>query len=285
MEKKKYAAYGMLLAGTALLATGVQNFLEPEGLVAGGFSGLGMILDDFSRRLGGPAVPLWLVNTLLNVPLFLLAWYTQGRQFLGKTILTSFLFSVMLYIASYFPMYHGDLLTAAAYGGIFMGAGLGLVMRGGATTGGVDLAAALLHEGFLKHISVARLVFFLDGSIILLGMAAFGPTHTLYAILAVGIMERVMARVAEGDRSVRAAVIVTEAGASVAEGLAALGDRGVMSLLDMENCPKKGQTVLYCVFSQKDLSLVKSLIMNIDRKAYFLLSDMRDVLGDKAFHK
>ena len=56
MEKKKYAAYGMLLAGTALLAVGVQNFLEPMELVAGGISGLGMILDDVSRRLGGPAV-------------------------------------------------------------------------------------------------------------------------------------------------------------------------------------------------------------------------------------
>ena len=73
------------------------------------------------------------MNTALNVPLFLLAWYAQGRQFLGKTILTSLLFSVMLYIASKFPMYHGDLLTAAAYGGVLMGAGLGLVLRGGAT--------------------------------------------------------------------------------------------------------------------------------------------------------
>lgn len=182
MEKKKYAAYGMLLAGTALLAVGVQNFLEPMELVAGGISGLGMILDDVSRRLGGPAVPLWLVNTALNVPLFLLAWYAQGRQFLGKTILTSLLFSVMLYIAARFPMYHGDLLTAAAYGGVLMGAGLGLVLRGGATTGGVDLAAALLHDGFFHHVSVARLVLFLDGSIILLGLVTFGPTHTLYAI-------------------------------------------------------------------------------------------------------
>ena len=248
MEKKKYAAYGMLLAGTALLAVGVQNFLEPMELVAGGISGLGMILDDVSRRLGGPAVPLWLVNTALNVPLFLLAWYAQGRQFLGKTILTSLLFSVMLYIAARFPMYHGDLLTAAAYGGVLM-------------------------------------VLFLDGSIILLGLVTFGPTHTLYAILAVGIMEKVMDRVAEGGSAVRAAVIVTEEGKAMAEGLSALRGRGVMSLLDMENCPEKGQNVLYCVFSQKDLSLVKSLIMNIDRKAYFLLSDMRDVLGDTEFHK
>lgn len=285
MEKKKYAAYGMLLAGTALLAAGVQNFLEPMGLVAGGFSGLGMILDDLSRRLGGPGVPLWLVNTALNVPLFLLAWYAQGRQFLGKTILTSFLFSVMLYIASDFPMYQGDLLTSAAYGGMLMGAGLGLVMRGGATTGGVDLTAALLHEGFLKHISVARLVLFLDGSIILLGLATFGPTHTLYALLAVGIMEKVMARVAEGSSTVRAAVIVTGEGKAMAQGLAAFKGRGIMSLLDMEDCPEKGQNVLYCVFSQKDLSLVKSLIMNIDSQAYFLLSDMRDVFGDQAFHK
>lgn len=284
MEKKKLAAYGMLLAGTALLAVGVQNFLEPEGLVAGGISGLGMIVDDVSRRLGGPAVPLWLVNIALNLPLFLLAWRIQGGQFLGKTILTSLLFSGMLYIASHFPMYHGDLLTAAAYGGVLMGAGLGLVLRGGATTGGVDLAASLLHEGPAKHVPVARLVFFLDGSIILLGTVTFGPTHTLYAVLSVGIMEKVMDRVAEGGSSIRAAVIVTTRGKDMMEALES-SKRKVMSLLDMENCPMKGQNVLYCVFLQKDLPFVKSLIMNIDSKAFFLLSDMRGVFGDKEFHK
>lgn len=282
MLQKSLVQYGLLLSGTALLAVGVQIFLEPAGLVAGGISGLGMILDDVSQKFGGPMIPLWLVNTVCNVPLFVWAWRIQGRQFVGRTILTSLLFSVMLYFASLFPYYHGDFFTAAAYGGILSGAGLGLVLRGGATTGGVDLAAAVLHHSALRHISLPTLVFLLDAAIILLGMVTFGATHTLYAVLSVGIMEKVMHITAEGIHGQRAAIIFSEHGIQVKD---ALVKQNIFALIAQRQMfvQKEQQWVVFCVFSQKELPLVKSILINIDRNAFFLVADIREVLGEQSF--
>lgn len=281
MLQKSLAQYGLLLAGTALLAIGVQNFLEPAGLVAGGISGLGMILDDLSQRFGGPYIPLWLVNIVCNVPLFVWAWRIHGRQFVGKTILTSLLFSLMLYLASLFPYYHGDFFSAAAYGGVLTGAGLGLVLRGGATTGGVDLAAAILHHGALRHISVPTLVFLLDAAIILLGFVTFGATHTLYAVLSVGIMEKAMHIAAEGVNGKRAAIIFSQHAVQVKDALAKANIFALIAQRQMF-ARNEQQLIVFCVFSQKDLPFVKSILINIDRNAFLLVADIREVLGEQS---
>lgn len=280
MIQKNLVQYSLLLAGTALLAVGVQNFLEPSGLVAGGISGLGMILDDLSQSFAGPHIPLWLVNIACNVPLFVWAWRIHGRQFVGKTILTSLLFSLMLYLASLFPYYHGDFFTAAAYGGVFTGAGLGLVLRGGATTGGVDLAAAILHHSGLRHISVPTLVFLLDAAIILLGLVTFGATHTLYAVLSVGIMEKAMHITAEGVHRQRAAIIFTTHAVQVKD---ALTKQHIFALIAQRQMfvQNEQQEIVFCVFSQKELPLVKSILINIDRNVFFLLADIREVFGEQ----
>lgn len=281
MRMKKYAAYAMAGTGTALLALGVQNFLEPSGLVAGGISGLGMIADDWSRRLDGPGIPLWLVNLALNLPLFLLAWYQKGIGFVKKTIGTSLSFSLMLYVVSHLPMYAGDMFTAAAYGGMLAGAGLGLVLRCGATTGGVDLAAALLHDRKLNHIAIPRLVFALDTTIILLGMLTFGVTHTLYAILAVFLMEKVMHRIAEGSGDLRAAVIRSEQADAIRAEILDKIDSSNVSFFQKETWDTKKQEWIFCIFSQKELPAVKQIVINIDSHAFFLCAQIQEVMEEK----
>lgn len=279
MEQKKYVAYGWICIGTALLAVGVQNFLEPAGLVAGGISGLGMILDDLSQRLGGPAVPLWLVNTICNVPLFLWAFVAKGWQFVGKTLFATVLFSVMLYFAALFPRYTGDLLTASAYGGLLSGAGLAMVLHGGATTGGVDLAASLLHGTLLQHIAVPILIFLLDATIIVLGLLTFGATNTLYALLSVGIMEKVLHLAAEGVNQKCAAWIYSKNSAGLSD---KLRDAEISVLQNKQNkqCLIGEGQFVFCVFSQKEVSKVKQIIANIDNNACFLLLDVREVMGE-----
>ncbi len=279
MEQSTGRAYIWILSGTALLAVGVQNFLEPAGLVAGGISGLGMILDDISRRLGMGGVPLWLVNTMCNVPLFLLAFRVQGRQFVGRTFVATVLFSVTLYIAAWFPRYTGDLLTASAYGGLLSGAGLAMVLRGGATTGGVDLAASLLHGTVFAHIAVPTLIFVLDASIIMLGFLTFGATNTLYALLAVGIMEKVLHLAAEGVNQKCAAWIYAKNSTGLSDKLIA-AQVCVLQKIQIGMYTAEDGQLLFCVFSQKELSKVKQILANMDSDMGFLLMDVREVMGE-----
>ena len=280
MIKEKRGISWHLPAGAALLALGIQNFMEPAQLVAGGISGLGIILDDMVKRAGGPGVPLWLVNVVCNLPLFAAAWRIQGRQFVGKTILTSLLFSLMLFLASFLPMYHGDLLLASVYGGAIGGIGLGLVLRGGATTGGVDLAASLLHIKW-QHRSVSSMVFFMDAAIILLGTVSFGVEHTLYAVLAVYVMERLICWVVEGAGAAKAGLIVSHKSREIGCALQANTNGRKMAFYGGRKVEGTGEEILFCVFSQKEIGTVKSIIMNIDEEALFLVSDIREVLGDE----
>ena len=177
-----------LIAGTALMAVGAEGFFEHADLVAGGITGIGIMLDEWTSMRFGVHIPLWFVNFAGNLPLFLIAWKWKGREFVSRSMLTAALFSLMLYVEELFPLYSRDPLLAAVFGGTALGVGLGLVLSVNSTTGGVELAAMLLHQK-IQSVSVPRFIFILDAAIILAGMAFFGVELGLYAILAVFITD------------------------------------------------------------------------------------------------
>lgn len=279
MEKIYKRDWLCLLIGTALMAVATEGFFDHAHLVVGGITGIGIMLDDWTKREFALHIPLWLTNFALNLPLFCYAWFRKGRRFMGKTILTAAMFSLMLFLEELWPITTSDPLLAAVFGGTAMGVGLGFVLAAGATTGGVDLAATLLHMHF-RHFSVSRLIFALDAAIILAGMAMFGMESSLYAILAVFVTEKWLVWATEGVNNARAAWIISDKNDAIAEALLSELGRGVTAF------PAKGKytglerDVLFCVFSQKEIHFVKSIIVNIDRNAFFLLTDIREVLGE-----
>lgn len=277
MENTKKREWFCLLIGTALLAVGVEGFFAHAELVAGGVTGIGIVLNDFATRRLGVELPLWFVNLALNLPLFLIAGKARGGCFVGRTVLTSVLFSLMLYMQGIFPIYSSDPLLAAVFGGAAAGTGLGLVLSAGATTGGVDLAATLLHLKW-ERIKVSHFIFALDASIILAGMAVFGVERSLYAILAIFVTEKCIVWVTEGAEPTRGAWIFSDKKEELrAALLAELGNEAaVFSSRSMQG-EQKG---LFCIFSQKEMHIVKRIIINIDRNAFLFVSDVRQVLGE-----
>lgn len=279
MDKLYKRDWLCLLIGTALMAIATEGFFDHAHLVVGGITGIGIMLDDWTKREFALHIPLWLTNLALNLPLFVYAWHRKGRRFMGKTILTAVMFSVMLFLEELWPITTGDPLLAAVFGGTAMGIGLGFVLAAGATTGGVDLAATLLHMHF-RHFSVSRLIFALDAAIILAGMAMFGMESSLYAILAVFVTEKWIVWATEGTGFARAAWIISDKNDAIAEALLSELGRGVTSFPAKGKYTGQERDVLFCVFSQKEIHFVKSIIVNIDRNAFFLLTDIREVLGE-----
>ena len=275
LKKKEWF---FLLAGTALMAVGAEGFFEHADLVAGGITGIGIMLDAWTTAWFDVHVPLWFVNLVGNLPLFLIAWKMKGKDFVSRSVLTAVLFSVMLYVEEYFPLYSRDPLLAAVFGGTALGIGLGMVLSVDSTTGGVELAATLLHQKF-RSVSVPRLIFLLDAVIILAGMAFFGVELGLYAILAVFITDQFIGWVVEGPSYARAAWVISEKNEAIAEALLSELGRGVTAFSATGKYTGKEREVLFCVFSKKEVHSVKSIIMNIDKKAFFLMADIREVLG------
>lgn len=267
-----------LIAGTALMAIGAEGFFEHAHLVAGGITGIGIMLGEWSMAKYGIAIPLWLVNLAGNLPLFLVAWRMKGRDFVWRSALTAGLFSLMLFLEGFFPLYSKDPLLAAVFGGTALGIGLGLVLSADSTTGGVELAATLLHMKF-RMISVPKLIFLLDAAVILAGIAFFGVEMGLYAILAVFITDQFIGWVVEGMNFAKAAWIFSEKNEEIAAALLQELGRGVTAFPAKGKFTDAEREVLFCVFSQKEVHVVKSIIMNIDRNAFFLLTDIREVLG------
>ena len=267
-----------LLAGTALMAIGAEGFFEHADLVAGGITGIGIMLDAWTSVRFGVHIPLWFVNFAGNLPLFLIAWKRKGKDFVSRSMLAAGLFSLMLYVEELFPLYSRDPLLAAVFGGTALGIGLGLVLSVDSTTGGVELAATLLHLKF-RSVSVPRFIFILDAAIILTGMAFFGVEMGLYAILAVFITDQFLGWVVEGPSYARAAWIISEKSEEISGALMTELGRGVTAFSAAGKYTGQEREVLFCVFSQKEVHSVKSIIMNIDKNAFFLVTDIREVLG------
>ena len=267
-----------LLAGTALMAVGAEGFFEHADLVAGGITGIGIMLDAWTSVRFGVHIPLWFVNFAGNLPLFLIAWKRKGKDFVSRSMLAAALFSLMLYVEELFPLYSSDPLLAAVFGGTALGVGLGLVLSVDSTTGGVELAATLLHLKF-RSVSVPRFIFILDAVIILAGMVFFGVEMGLYAILAVFITDQFLGWVVEGPSYARAAWIISEKSEEISGALMTELGRGVTAFSAAGKYTGQEREVLFCVFSQKEVHSVKSIIMNIDKNAFFLVTDIREVLG------
>lgn len=267
-----------LLAGTALMAVGAEGFFEHADLVAGGITGIGIMLDEWTSVRFGVHIPLWFVNFAGNLPLFLIAWKLKGKDFVSRSMLAAGLFSLMLYVEELFPLYSSDPLLAAVFGGTALGVGLGLVLSVDSTTGGVELAATLLHLKF-RSVSVPRFIFILDAVVILAGMVFFGVEMGLYAILAVFITDQFIGWVVEGPSYARAAWIISEKNEEIADALLTELGRGVTAFPATGKYTGQGREVLFCVFSQKEVHSVKNIIMNIDKSAFFLVTDIREVLG------
>ena len=267
-----------LIAGTGLMAVGAEGFFEHADLVAGGITGIGIMLDEWTSVRFGVHIPLWFVNFAGNLPLFLIARKWKGRDFVSRSMLTAALFSLMLYVEELFPLYSKDPLLAAVFGGTALGIGLGLVLSVDSTTGGVELAATLLHQK-IRSVSVPRFIFILDAAIILAGMAFFGVEMGLYAILAVFITDQFIGWVLEGPSYARGAWVISEKNEEIADALLTELGRGVTAFPAVGKYTGQGREVLFCVFSQKEVHSVKSIIMNIDKNAFFLVMDIREVLG------
>lgn len=278
-KQERLLPYLYIILGTAVLALSIQCFFEPIGLVTGGFTGLAIVIKSLTNGVIKDGVPIWLSNILLNTPVFIIAYIIKGRKFVGRTVFGAIMLSVWLYIIPTMDMSQGDFLLAAIFGAVFSGAGIGLVLRGHATTGGTDMVAALIQMKF-KHYSIAQIMQILDGIVVLAGLYVFGIRPGMYAIVAIFVATKVTDIVLEGFRYSKAAYIITNKHEEIAKRIMEDIDRGVTGIHAMGMYTGDEKCVLYCVVSMREIIEVEELVREIDSNAFVIVSDVREVLGE-----
>ena len=189
-KRAAYLDYLMIIVGTALMAVAINSVFDMSGMVTGGFSGIAILVKEWTQGVIPGGIPLWITNMSLNIPLFLIGMKIGGFQFVKKALVGEVCLSFWLAVLPAFDLAGNDLLLAAVYGGVIQGIGIGLVFLGRGTTGGTDMMAALLQRK-LRHYSIAQIMQFIDGAIVLVGMYVFGVQKALYAIIAVFLVTKV----------------------------------------------------------------------------------------------
>ena len=278
-KHERLFAYLYIILGTAVLAVSIQCFFEPIGLVTGGFTGLAIVIKSVTKGIIDDGIPIWLSNIFLNAPVFILAFILKGRKFVGRTIFGAGMLSVWLYIIPTMDMSQGDFLLAAIFGAVFSGAGIGLVLRGHATTGGTDMVAALIQLK-IKHYSIAQIMQILDGIVVITGLFVFGIRPAMYAMVAIFVATKVTDIVLEGFRYSKAAYIITDKHEEIAQRIMVDIDRGVTGIHAMGMYTGEEKCVLYCVVSMREIIAVEELVSEIDPNAFVIVSDVREALGE-----
>jgi uncharacterized membrane-anchored protein YitT (DUF2179 family) len=265
----------LILIGAIIQALGMDLFLIPGKLAAGGVSGIAQIVNRYTGW------PIGVMIILFNIPLFILGWrFLGGRRFLLRTFLAVGIYAVLIdFLALYLPRdLTGDSVLNALFGGVLMGGGMGLVFRAEGTTGGTDILARLL--GKWRGIPLSESFLLTDTAVVLISGIAFSWTLALYAVVALYTSGMAAEIASEGTGIVRAATIITEkpqeVGAKIMNELA----RGVTMWQGKGLYSGKERQILFCAISRSEVNPLKEIIHEVDPSAFVVIGQAHEALGE-----
>lgn len=269
----------MIILGTTLLAISINLFFDPLELVTGGVTGIAIVIKSVTTEWVDGGIPIYLSNLVINIPLFIVAILLKGKNFGAKSLFSTVYLSFALYYTSFLGGVTKDILLGSVFGGVIAGIGLGLVFAANATTGGTDLLASIIQH-FVKHISVAKIMFLLDALIVVIGLYIFGAEKTMYAIISIYLSAQVIDAILEGIHFSKAAFIISTKNEQISAEIMKQLDRGVTGLEGKGKYTKESKEVLLCVVSKRQIVLLKEIVRDIDKAAFVIVADVREVVGE-----
>jgi uncharacterized membrane-anchored protein YitT (DUF2179 family) len=264
--------YALLILGSFVMAASFNMFLNPNQIASGGVSGISTIVQHLTGV--NPAITQW----ALNIPLFLLGLWLLGGQFGKKAAVGSVIFPLCVLVTSHLSTPTHNPLLASIYGGIGLGLGLGIVFRGRGSTGGLGLAAQILHK--YTGISLGAAIAVFDGMVILAAGIVFTPENALYALIGLFVTSKTIDVVQLGFNYAKVAFIISDHIEPIRQAILYELDRGLTELSGAGGYTGTARTVLMVVVSQNEVSRLKALVRSVDPGAFVILSDTNEVLGE-----
>ena len=269
----------LILLGSTITTAATKYFFDPAGLVNGGVSGLAIIIKYLTGRYAALQIPLWVSNLLVNIPIFLFAWKTEGFRSIMRTGLSWLIITAELAVFPEYDLVSGNLLLVSIYGGICFGAGTGLLLLARATSGGTDMLGNSLHRYFRQY-SVGRLIQILDGIVVILGAVVFSVEHTLYALISVFIMGKITDWILAHGRTAKCAMIISDCSDKIVRDILDNLERGVTSVSGTGMYSGNEKKILICICSNKDIVEIKDIVQHYDPRAFFIINDVTEAMGE-----
>jgi len=271
-NKELYLNFIFLVAGAAITAFAIDCFLLPNSIFDGGVSGVSMILaQTFPLKLG-------ILVAVINIPFLLYALRKMGRLFLIKAVVAMLMFSVMLGVFEGRETITNDMLLATVFGGVFLGLGVGLVLRCGGCLDGTEIVGIVLNRK--TSISVGQIVLTINIAIYTVAGIRFGISKAMYSLLTYFIASKVIDIVELGFDQAKAVMVITNDGRKIAEAIYSELGRTVTFLQGKGLVSMEGKDVLYCVITRAEIYDIKTIIKKTEEGAFVTISDVSEIVGE-----
>ena len=276
IQKNNLFDYVMIMLGSLIMAIGLMLFLIPNKVSAGGVSGISTILYHMFNW------PAGITMLALNIPLFLIGIKVFGRKFGMKTfwgIIWISLFSDLIDVILKLPPLTTDPILATIYGGLLLGGGLGIIMKGRGTTGGSDIIARILNKYF--HLSLGISFMIIDTVIIItMGIIFKNVELILFCLISLAISSKVVDMFIEGLTSERAITIMSKNWEVIANQIMDEVNRGVTGLDSVGMHTNSEKKTLYCVVATRQIEHIRRIVKREDPFAFVTITNVSIMQGE-----
>ncbi len=277
---KRYTlTYSKIIIGTLLMAIGIAQFLLPNQLSSGGFSGIATIGYYLFN------IPMGLIVFALNIPVFIVSYFRVGKIFFIKSLIGTVFLSLFLNIFETLPALTEDRFLGCIFGGILVGIGTALNLVAKGSTGGSDLISYIIRS-YKPHLRTGNLITIIDIIIVGLNVLFFKEIEIgLYSAITIFIMGKMIDIVFEGTNFSKMIYIVSKDYEKISNKINNEIKRGTTGLYGKGMYKNDEMTILLCVAGRNEVVKIIQIVKKIDKRAFVIVANVREVIGNGFKHE
>lgn len=275
-KRRTYTAVvdcAVIAVGAVLMGVALSVFMVPFKIAPGGVSGLATVLHYLTGLRVSVLIPL------INIPIFIIGIIRLERDSIVKSVFGTVVLSIATETAAILPPPTSDPLISAVFGGAVMGIGISAVLSRGGTTGGTDILVLVIRRSF-SEVSVGRLYLLIDGAVIAMAGFAFSSGEVIfYSAVSLVVSTYMTDAALEGLNLARLVYIISDSNREICDRIYAELKRGVTGLNSVSMYSGRSGRILMCVIRKGQLSKLKKIIQDIDKDAFVIICDAKEVMG------
>lgn len=271
--KTHLARYLRILIGCIIVAIGIDFFLVPAKLLAGGLGGISLIVYYMTGW------PIGVQIFIMNIPLLIASYKLLGKTYTLDVVIGTFLVSACLDGLSFLPAYNtlNDPMLSAIFGGIVCGIGFGIVFRANGNTGGPDVIGVIAKKYY--GMNIGMVIFGINFLITLVGMCLFGMKEALFTLIGIYLTGEITDKVIAGFNRRKKVIIISKKSREISAEIMKTMIRGITFIKGEGAFTGDDKDILFSVVSLTQIGKIKQVVRRVDPAAFMIISDANEVLG------
>jgi len=260
-----------ITAGAVLMAVALEVFLVPNEIIDGGITGISIVLSKIT------ALPLGIFLFIINLPFLFLGYKQIGKTFAISTLYGIVVMSVTTQLLHHVSPFTNEKILAVLFGGLILGLGVGLVIRFGGSLDGTEIVAILLSKK--TRVPVGQIIMIMNVFIFIVAGFVFGWDSAMYSIFTYYMASKVMDIVVEGLNESKSVTIISSEYEEISQTIQDRLGRTTTFIYARGGYSREDTQMIYCVVTRLELAKLKSVVQEIDPKAFIAIEHVSDVLG------